>query len=283
MRCLPKRDRIKESSMLGYSKIVRRLNSHYRTKILFKAIVSSILRVLIFNKGIAKKIGDQKIILDCYFAFSDYESFGEGHNNGFNQLLKLSRDRKVVFDVGAHIGLCAIPLSYSIADDGIVYAFEPGTANFKFLKRNIVYNEIENIKVFPYLVGSESINAVTFHESRTASAMNSVVAYKADKIYKVVKKKQVNLDDFCSQHNIVPEVIKIDVEGAEINVLEGSRKILERFKPTIILSVHPRHLEMMGSSIEKLVDLIKSCGYKIMDMDGKPTEQLKFAEYVLIP
>ena len=271
--------------MLSYTKILKHLNSHYRAKIFFKAIVSSILRVLIFNKGIAKKIGDQKIILDCYFAFSDYKSFGDGHNNGFNKLLEISQDKKVVFDVGAHIGLCAIPLSHSIANDGVIYAFEPGAANVKFLKRNIAYNSIsiEKIKVLPYLVGAESKEEIPFHESRTASAMNSIIPYKANNITMTVYKKQVSLDDFCSQNSIVPEVIKIDVEGAEISVLEGAKEILECFKPAIMLSVHPRHLEMMGSSIEKLVSLIKSCGYKIIDMDGKPAKQLKLAEYILIP
>lgn len=269
--------------MLSYSKIINRLNSHYRTKFLFKAIVSSIIRVLIFNKGIAKKIGSKKVILDCYFAFSDYESFGDGHNNGFNKLLEISQDKRVVLDVGAHIGLCAIPLSSAIAAGGKVYAFEPSAANLRFLKRNIAYNDIDNIEVSPYLVGSESNDAVAFHESRVASAMNSVVAYKTEKLYKVVGKKQISLDDFCSQNNIIPEVIKIDVEGAEIDVLNGAKKILKRFKPAIMLSVHPRHLSMMGCSVNELVALIKNLGYQISDMDGKPTEQLKLAEYILEP
>lgn len=264
-------------------KILKWLNSHYRAKALFKTIISSILRLFVLNKGITKKIGNHKIVLDCYFAFSDYRCFGDGHNNGFNRLLELSRDRKVVFDIGAHIGLCAIPLSYSIADDGIVYAFEPGAANLKYLKKNIEYNKIENIKVFPYLVGSENNNAISFHESRAASAMNSIVEYKAEKIYKTVNKKQISLDYFCIQNNIIPEIIKIDVEGAEINVLAGAKRILKSYNPIIMLSVHPRHLRIMGSSVEELIQLIKSCSYEIMDIDGKKTAQMEFAEYILNP
>ena len=64
--------------------------------------------------GEYKKISIAKrytFLIDSNFAFSNYENWNERHNKGFEKLLEVSKNKKVVFDIGAHIGLCTLPLS----------------------------------------------------------------------------------------------------------------------------------------------------------------------------
>jgi FkbM family methyltransferase len=49
---------------------------------------------------------------------------------------------------------------------------------------------------------------------------------------------QITIDDFCTQHNIIPNLITIDVEGSELEVLEGARKVLTEVNPLIYISIH---------------------------------------------
>lgn len=79
------------------------------------------------------------------------------------------------------------------------------------------------------------------------------------------------LDTFCRTENIHPNVIKIDVEGAELLVLRGARGLLTSHHPAIVLSVHPYWLPR-SHSVEHIFEFMSSCGYEVkqkheIDMD----------------
>ena len=133
------------------------------------------------------------------------------------------------------------------------------------------------------MVGRKTDEEILFYESVEVAAMNSIVPYKNDNTYYQLKKRQVSIDDFCEKNLIIPEVIKIDVEGAEIQVFEGAKSTLNKYHPIIILSVHPKHLNLLGDSVDKLLNLIKSNGYNIFNVDGSIPSILEFKEYLLKP
>lgn len=268
-----------------YDKALKLLSSQPRTAALLRKASGLILNYAWLNRGIPKEINGlgQKIRFDGYFAFSDFTAFGTAHNSGYHKLLQLSENKQVVFDVGAHIGLSAIPLSYRINPSGMVYAFEPSSSNFEYLRKNIAYNGRMNIKLFNYVVGAASAVKVRFHESSVVSAMNALIPYRINASYRCVWKEQISLDDFCSQHKVIPDLIKIDVEGAEFNVLKGAGGIMRKARPAIVLSVHPRHLKMMGIEVADLMGLIENYDYKVLDINGNPAHELQFGEYLVFP
>ena len=237
-----------------------------------------------FKNGVNVDIGGAgKFRFDYIFAFSKFDIFGTKHNSGFKRWLEVCKDKKAILDIGAHIGLYSIPASQIIDKKGAIYAFEPSCANRWYLERHMYFNKVDNVMVFPYLVGEEPLNGVEFYENRDVDAMNSVMIRKSPNLYNKISKRQVSLDDFCTSNKIVPEVVKIDVEGAEIGVLKGAKSVFSKHKPIIFLSIHPRTLALLNQSVEEVIRLIDKMGYIIYDKDGQRMKPFEHNEYILIP
>ncbi len=113
--------------------------------------------------------------------------------------------------------------------------------------------------------------------------MNAMVQYKDLPNATWVNRTQISIDDFCEQQSIIPNIIKIDVEGAEIGVLKGAQKTITNHSPTIIISVHPKHLELMGESEHTLRAIIQKLNYQITDMSGNPVDSFELREYIMVP
>ncbi len=220
--------------------------------------------------------------LDARFAFSDFEHWGQGHNDGFTACVEACRGRRCVLDVGAHIGLVSLPVAAVLAPDGLLIAFEPAAANRRLLRRHLELNGLsERVKVEAALVGAECLDEVLLHESGEVSGMNSLAAREGD--YRPVAHRQLSLDHYCGRNGLAPEVIKIDVEGAELGVLEGAREVLQRCRPQIFLSVHPWHIARLGRSTEELAALIDELEYDCRTADGGAVTEFGLREYHLVP
>ncbi len=221
--------------------------------------------------------------MNAVFAFSEFAGWGGGHNRAVEACIEACRGRRCVLDVGAHIGLVALPMSRVLAPAGRVYAFEPATANRRYLHEHLALNAVENVVVVESLVGAEVREAVAFFEQSEATGMNSVVLDKGEEGYRETQRPQVTLDGFCRSRGLAPEVIKMDIEGAELDALKGAAETLRRHRPLVFLSVHPRHLERLGRSCDELARLIAELGYDCLDAEGRRVEAFRQDEYRLVP
>lgn len=217
------------------------------------------------------------------FAFSDFENWGDAHNSGFELCVEASREKACVLDIGAHIGLVAMPLSQVIAAGGQVFAFEPARANRATLLRHLDLNSIENVEVVEQLVGDRDIEDIVLYEHAGVSGMNTRAPVKPGDTYLETHHAQCTLDTFCHTRGIQPDVIKIDVEGAEFSVLEGALDILAEAKPLLVISIHPQHLKALGRDASELHALAAASGYTVSDTDGNAVETFQLDEYVLKP
>ena len=204
-----------------------------------KAVKKAYLFVVYFL--FRKPFGNEKLLIttdnhmqfyvDYTFGRHKYEGFGDRHNAGFQNWLESCKGKKTVLDVGAHIGLYSIPASPLVDPQGKIYAFEPSQANGRYLQKHMNYNHCRNIEILPYLVGEKNSDNIAFYEHPDADPMNALIIQKGPENYKKVAKKQITLDEFCRSRQITPEVVKIDVEGAEVKVFQGARVILARSQP----------------------------------------------------
>lgn len=223
------------------------------------------------------------------FTFSDFESWGGAHNRGFVSCVEACRGKRCILDVGAHIGLVTMPVASVLAPGGKVYSFEPAVANAAALRLHVELNKLDNVEVVETLVGDTSKGDVSFFESVGPHGQNSLVLKSETTLvsehggYSETLKRQITIDDFCGERDIRPEVIKIDVEGAEIAVLRGAKRVLESLRPIVYLSVHPREIALIGESVDQLRATIDELGYDIEDVYGQRISEFALDEYVMVP
>ena len=218
--------------------------------------------------------------LNGYFAFSNFKAWGQGHNNGFEACIEACKSANCFIDIGAHIGLVTLPAASVMQGRGHVHAFEPAQTNLRFLNEHIASNSLKNISVSDNLVGDEN-NLVDFFEASYPNGQNSRVITSRVTAYKQVKRRQITLDSYVQRNEIVPDIIKIDVEGSETAVIKGARETLNLYKPIVFLSVHPKELAETPEGLNGLLRMIQEFGYRCYELDGSDVVHFRLAEYVL--
>jgi FkbM family methyltransferase len=256
---------------------------NHRLRKALKRLYTFIFKPFFKNGVIFNMEGAGRYRFDYVFALGEYRNFGKRHNSGFRKWLEICKGKETVFDIGAHIGLYSIPASSRLKRGGDIYAFEPSAANRAYLEKHIDYNRVGNIRIVPDLVGERSCDDADFYEGRGTSPMNSIIKSNKTENHSRISKRQVSVDEFCRNNGVSPQVIKIDVEGAELNVLKGAGMTLEKSKPVVFLSIHPGRLGLLGQSVEDLRGFIKRAGYKIYDTDGAEADSFLHNEYILSP
>ena len=243
-----------------------------------------VLKFVPFKISVSMRIGKHgPFKLDGRFAFSNFDTFGVGKNGGLDHCVNAASGQSCVLDVGAHIGLMSLPMSQTLAAGGKIFAFEPGSFNRNMLHRHIKLNNVKNIEVLGDLVGGNDLEAVDFFEEVGDSPLNAVVNRFDDGQFNIVAKRQVSLDSFCRGRELHPSVMKIDVEGLELEVLKGAKETIAPCQPSIFLSVHRLELKMLGASIELLEKYIDEIGYKFCRPDGSLVDEVTTGEYLCIP
>lgn len=141
-------------------------------------------------------------------------SQGVYNYNNMNLLKLLLKEGGIFFDVGANIG--SYTLIASEQEKGAVYAFEPHPATFSLLKENVYLNRRKNVYLFNLALGAEEGEICLTDEA--GSATNRQVNETVEGTVHVLSRRA---DAFCLERCVVPNYVKIDVEGFEYEVLEG--------------------------------------------------------------
>lgn len=189
-------------------------------------------------------------------------SFEESELNFVRRFLK---EDDVFFDIGANIGLFSLIASDLVGKKGEIYSFEPTPETFRRLTENIQSNAFENIR--PIQLGlSDSQGDMFFNVSEGGyDAWNSFV--KLDRLEEnasTIKVKTDSLDSFIKDRNLASPIslIKIDVEGWELNVFKGAIELLVREDaPTLIVEFTETNAFAAGYYCGELYDYIKQFGY----------------------
>jgi FkbM family methyltransferase len=143
-------------------------------------------------------------------------------------------DGNCAFDVGANIGGISIAMSRIVGLKGLVYSFEANPFLLPRLKRDLDANGATNVKVINKAVWSKSGELLPFYCDDSYYASASSLINRQQSTTEVFV-ETITIDDFCAEQRITPDLIKIDVEGAEYNVLQGAKYILEKYQPVVIL------------------------------------------------
>jgi FkbM family methyltransferase len=189
--------------------------------------------------------------------------------------LKSMKKEDILFDVGANVGMYTI---YAGVRGVNVYSFEPESSNYYVLNRNILLNKIQkNVKAYNLALNNETSLDVLKLTSPQPGAAHTTFgandAYKQNNSAIIFEQGAVSLtlDDLVYGHGLpVPNHIKIDVDGIESKIIQGSSKLLQDKKLRSIL------IEVNESSPEdqKLIQTLSMAGFEI----DRKTDALILAE-----
>ena len=152
---------------------------------------------------------------------------------------------QIFFDIGANVGLYTILGSRLVGPEGKVVAFEPLVRNIFYLYKHVSLNRASNVLILPVSC-SNTLELADFAlgaNPATGHLEGLTTAWGKKGHDDVTLVSTVTLDAAARGLNTYPDVIKIDVEGAELQVLEGAREVLSTAKPDIFLSVHSHDLQ----------------------------------------
>ena len=169
----------------------------------------------------------------------------------------------VFYDIGANVGYYSLMAARLSAPNGRVVAFEPLPRNIAFIQRHVALNRLENrITVVKAAVSDHSGTAWFDPDISTSKGHIAEVGQ--------LEVRLVCLDELVKESKIpLPDVMKIDVEGAEAEVLRGAMHILQSRHPLLYLDTHQREAH------ERTVSILADLGYTIACLDGKPLPESK--------
>lgn len=181
-------------------------------------------------------------------------------------LAELLRPDMVFFDIGANQGIYSIVAAHIVGKHGQVYAFEPAPSEYSKLKTNIRANLATNIIAEKVAVGRFTGTTEMYACEPWRGSRSSLIYPVVNPGVKVrrIEVDITTLDAYVDKRQISKiDILKIDVEGAERDVLEGSQVLLSSgSRPVIQCEVTDRRTEPWGYHAREIIDFLIGYGYK---------------------
>ena len=163
----------------------------------------------------------------------------------------------ICYDIGANLGYHTLIMARQ-ASQGLVFAFEPLPEVGVILERNVVANQISNVELVKKAVTSTSGSVSLV---RNISIDQAVIRWAGDgdPMHQTFICESISVDDFVKAGNPAPTFIKIDVEGAEIEVLSGAADTLLHFRPLVMCEIH-------GTNAARVYQILHASGYRLFSV-----------------
>lgn len=184
-----------------------------------------------------------------------------------NFLQNILRRDMVFLDIGANQGEFTFFAAKRLTL-GSVIAFEPVNELLNQLEKNIKINSLDNILLVPKGLSNQvsKIPIYKNQELKQYGLRNEGVAtlYPQENFTKAEEVELTTLDIFISEHPEIKRIdlIKIDIEGAELFALQGARKTINKFRPIILMEVNIETIKAAGYTPKELLDYMEELGYR---------------------
>lgn len=206
----------------------------------------------------------------CLYVEGSYEP------NELMAIASILRPGDTAVDVGANEGLFTVHMAGCVGASGIVLAIEPSSREFRILEANQRVNAFTQVRPKRIAVSDHTGTAELHIAGEGHSGQNTLGGF----VYRgvdavVVEQVELRTLDQLVQAEGLQRVhfMKLDCEGSECRVLKGSRDILTRHRPVIMMELCDPALRAMGSSANEVVGLLREHGYRIHVFDatdGRP-------------
>ena len=197
-------------------------------------------------------------------------------------LYSFLKEGMIFFDLGAFHGIYSVVASRKVGMRGKVVAFEPARKKRVILTANLFLNRIKNVRVESCVLTSKT-NELTFYVVGDGNTMFDSLKKPITKYHlREVKVKGITIDEYCSQNGIARiDMMKIDIEGGELEAFCGASKVLNVYRPLIICEVLDIATYSWGYKAREIIHFLKGIGYEwfAFSADGKIYPHTEFLEY----
>jgi FkbM family methyltransferase len=254
------------------SPLLRHDNRFYIKPFLLKVLHS----ILVVTHPHDFRIYKDKLAFRSYGSFMSIQGYYVGEIE--HHLVKYVTDQIkpgfTMLDIGAHHGVYTLIPAYELKSrgrKGVIYSFEPNPFNFSLLKHNVSRNALSSFVVLHNEAVSDKNckqKLLYFPEENSDSQLESVTTMEENDTPKKIKIHSVNvirLDNFLKKIKKV-NLIKMDVQGAELFALKGGKKLISRDKPILVIEAIKN-----WPSTEKIKDFLIKHNYTLhgVDKNGK--------------
>ncbi|MBL0742265.1 FkbM family methyltransferase [Chryseolinea lacunae] len=186
-------------------------------------------------------------------------------NKSLQNLFRFIKPDFTVLDIGTNLGYVALTCA-QLCKQGKVYAFEPDTENYAALQQNLALNPFTNVKTFQVALGATAAEGALYKLYSINPGANRILAEAPVQSVGSERVEIKPLDAFKRDGTISKaDVLKIDVEGFEIFVLQGAREVLEAWKPLLFVEVAEVNLRQQQYTALDLIRYLESLDYTVLD------------------
>ena len=169
-----------------------------------------------------------------------------------------------VFDIGGHLGYFSC-VAGQLSHNGTVCVFEVDANCIDLIKENVELNHLKNVKIFHSAV-SDSSGMVSIPKLELP---NPGLRIESSKGSMQIKVPSTTIDEFISQKKVVPDFMKIDVEGAEFKVLKGMENTLKNESLILLIEIHVSQLSKhYNTDYKDVLKLLKENGFKLEKVES---------------
>jgi FkbM family methyltransferase len=189
-------------------------------------------------------------------------------------LAGLLRPADVFYDIGANVGFFTILGAHMVGPGGRVFAFEPLPENAVALRRNAALNGFDHVTLIEAAVSHAAGTATLFTAAEPTWAKLATPG-DAQATERTVTVRLVTIDDLLAEGSVAaPTLVKIDVEGAELDVIAGMTHTIERHRPVILCEMHGKNHEFAA--------LMRALAYDVTVIEGPgPLEEARWDVHAL--
>ena len=232
--------------------------------------LNSLLRRVGYRLGRRAETPSGRTVVNAYYRGHHFRCFrgdsvseciltGEGWDIQLQEVLDELEveDGSEVIEIGANIGASLVPIAANFPQLNF-HCIEPVPEFFDLLKLNAASFGADNVQIYQCAIGNDAGEDVKIHVGYGTAGLSSQVYHTAN--MGTLHLPSQTLDSFAGEDRVA--LLKIDVDGHELNVLRGASQLLRRDHPRIFMEYSPSYMSDPGGDAAKFRDLLHGAGYE---------------------
>lgn len=192
--------------------------------------------------------------------YNDWILYFDINNQHKENIYQNIENGDIILDVGSNIGEVLLNMA-KVNPAGKIYGFEPVNSTFQKLFKNVSLNEFQNIMISRLALSDK--NETVYYQEKAGHSGGTMMSKETGK-NQTQFIEALTLDEFVKTHGLEKiDFIKVDIEGFEMNFVNGAIETLKNFKPLLFMEVDQNKLKRQQTSASALLEKLFSLNYQI--------------------